>query len=310
MKIIFIFLFCFCVENISAQVYYPIEERKYFTLNDSVFEVGEVYILKNMACQYDGPFPKENYPRLDSAIAFLKKFQELYIEVNCNTDSLGNNNYNLELSQKRADFLKRYFTFKGIDSSRIMAKGYGETQPLVWNSHADGKDYPEHRTINRRTEMKITKISFQVSKDSTQKFYFKIFSRCKQTNDLKNFCQLIDSLISWSIADIKYLEVADSIFKMSDGVFSEYDEKVVEEFYNVNNIEEFARYILIHPKSYFIGAANNYFYSLTHSGQHSVEEETFSFENDLDANLVYNTNLTKEEIAQTEKLLTQFELWK
>jgi outer membrane protein OmpA-like peptidoglycan-associated protein len=48
-----------------------------------------------------------------------------------------------------------YLVSKGIDKSRLFAKGYGETMPVAPNTKEDGTDNPEGREMNRRTEFKI-----------------------------------------------------------------------------------------------------------------------------------------------------------
>jgi OOP family OmpA-OmpF porin len=61
----------------------------------------------------------------------------------------------MKLSEARAKSCVDYILSKGIDSSRVMAKGYGETMPIAKNQNDDGTDNPEGRQKNRRTEFKI-----------------------------------------------------------------------------------------------------------------------------------------------------------
>ncbi|MFN8689076.1 MAG: hypothetical protein ACK5XL_03655, partial [Cyclobacteriaceae bacterium] len=51
-----------------------------------------------------------------------------------------------------------YLIKKGIESKRLVAKGYGETRPIARNTNPDGSDNPEGRQRNRRTEFKILEI--------------------------------------------------------------------------------------------------------------------------------------------------------
>ncbi|HRZ47762.1 MAG TPA: OmpA family protein, partial [Bacteroidales bacterium] len=64
-------------------------------------------------------------------------------------DDVGDDASNLKLSQQRADAVKNYLAGKGIARDRVVAVGYGETQPVASN------DTPEGRQQNRRTEVKI-----------------------------------------------------------------------------------------------------------------------------------------------------------
>ena len=71
------------------------------------------------------------------------------VEVSGHTDSQGNDDYNLKLSEQRAESVRQYLIGKGINATRLRAAGYGETQPLADNDTQDG------RLENRRVEFKI-----------------------------------------------------------------------------------------------------------------------------------------------------------
>jgi len=61
----------------------------------------------------------------------------------------------MRLSQSRAESVVNYLVEEGISRDRLIAKGYGETRPLVSNTFSDGSDNPEGREQNRRTEFRI-----------------------------------------------------------------------------------------------------------------------------------------------------------
>jgi len=69
--------------------------------------------------------------------------------VEGHTDNVGDDASNFTLSQKRSEAVREYVISKGIDESRISARGYGETKPI-----ADNKT-PEGRALNRRVEVKL-----------------------------------------------------------------------------------------------------------------------------------------------------------
>lgn len=97
---------------------------------------------------------KDAAEELDKLSVTLKDNPEIIVEIGSHTDSRGNDKYNLDLSQKRADAVVEYLVEKGIDAFRISAKGYGETK-LV-NSCENGVRCSERRhQLNRRTELKI-----------------------------------------------------------------------------------------------------------------------------------------------------------
>src|SRR5207247_7760865 len=69
--------------------------------------------------------------------------------------SKGNDKYNMKLSQARAQSVVDYLIARGIAADRLVAKGYGETKPIAPNTLPNGKDNPEGRQLNRRTEFKV-----------------------------------------------------------------------------------------------------------------------------------------------------------
>lgn len=68
------------------------------------------------------------------------------------TDAKGEDAYNLVLSERRADAVKRWLTANGVPSARLQATGFGETDPVAPNQKPDGKDDADGRAKNRRVE--------------------------------------------------------------------------------------------------------------------------------------------------------------
>ncbi|MEJ7662032.1 MAG: OmpA family protein [Hymenobacter sp.] len=83
----------------------------------------------------------------------LQDNPKINIELSSHTDQRGKDAYNLKLSQRRAESAVAYIVSKGISQSRITAKGYGETRPIVTKPKSEA-DYQR----NRRTEFKVTRI--------------------------------------------------------------------------------------------------------------------------------------------------------
>ena len=74
---------------------------------------------------------RESYAQLDAVAAAVRSDKAIkLLEVQAHTDERGNDQYNLELSQKRAEAVRTYLVQKGIAGKRLVAQGYGETQPL------------------------------------------------------------------------------------------------------------------------------------------------------------------------------------
>ncbi len=83
---------------------------------------------------------------INEVIAMMQKYADLNFRIEGHTDSDGANDYNLQLSQKRADSVKYLLTSLGINASRMQTKGLGESVPLSDNTSPEGK------ANNRRVE--------------------------------------------------------------------------------------------------------------------------------------------------------------
>lgn len=94
-------------------------------------------------------------PSLTLLLDFMLKHKGIKIEISGHTDSRGNDAYNMDLSQRRAESVMDYLIENGIDDKYLVAKGYGETEPIAPNENKDGSDNPEGRKLNRRTEIKV-----------------------------------------------------------------------------------------------------------------------------------------------------------
>jgi len=88
---------------------------------------------------------------LDVYSDYMTRNPDKNVKVTGHTDSTGSEAYNQALSERRAAAVKIYLEGKGIDGSRIAAKGMGESQPAADNSTAEG------RAQNRRVELEIVK---------------------------------------------------------------------------------------------------------------------------------------------------------
>jgi outer membrane protein OmpA-like peptidoglycan-associated protein/Tol biopolymer transport system component len=119
----------------------PIEIGTTVRLNNILFETAKA-TLKS-----------ESFEELDRLVSLLEDASRLVIEIAGHTDDVGKDDYNLDLSNKRANAVRDYLLEKGVAPDRIVAKGYGETQFLVKN------DSEANRAINRRVEFRVLKIN-------------------------------------------------------------------------------------------------------------------------------------------------------
>ncbi len=115
-------------------------------------QVGESIRLNNIFFDFNQATLKpESYQELDRMVKFMSESPAMEIELSGHTDNVGSDEYNLTLSQQRANAVTDYLISKGINSGRITAKGYGKSVPVSSN------DTEEGRTLNRRVEFKILK---------------------------------------------------------------------------------------------------------------------------------------------------------
>lgn len=89
------------------------------------------------------------YPLLDEAVRIMKANPEMRVEVQGHTDSTGTEAYNQMISEKRAISVKEYLISQGIESDRLVVRGYGESVPAESNETLEG------RQRNRRVRFKV-----------------------------------------------------------------------------------------------------------------------------------------------------------
>jgi len=86
---------------------------------------------------------------LNSVALVLKEFDKTTIRISGHTDSTGAASYNQLLSESRANSVRDFLLGQGVDSSRTIAVGYGETRPVATNDTEQG------RAQNRRVELQL-----------------------------------------------------------------------------------------------------------------------------------------------------------
>lgn len=121
-------------------------------------EVGSKIVLNNIFFDSNkSTLRKESKVEIDKLIALMKEYPELVIEVSGHTDSKGNDDANMKLSQTRSQAVVNALIKKGAKNQNLVAKGYGETMPIAPNTLPNGKPDTKGMQQNRRVEMKIVK---------------------------------------------------------------------------------------------------------------------------------------------------------
>jgi OOP family OmpA-OmpF porin len=88
-----------------------------------------------------------SYEALDEVASSLRAYPDVRIEIRGYADSSGPDELNLKLTQERAHAVAEYLVKAGIDPSRLVARGYGEADPIASNDTTEG------RAMNRRVEL-------------------------------------------------------------------------------------------------------------------------------------------------------------
>lgn len=147
--------------NITAKGYLLYSEN--FNLSDSlsakpiekVFKLsplkkGESFILQNVFFDFNSSQLKpESFGELNKLTRLLQSNPDLRIKIEGHTDNIGNADYNLTLSEERAEAVFSYLLEKGIPETTMQFEGFGATKPLRSN------DTEEGRAKNRRTEVTV-----------------------------------------------------------------------------------------------------------------------------------------------------------
>ena len=108
------------------------------TLGDVLFETGKAQLQSGAT------------GNLNTLVKFLNNYPNRTVLIEGYTDSVGSNDYNQELSSRRAESVQAYLVGQGIDRGRLTASGLGESAPVADNESAMG------RQLNRRVEVIIS----------------------------------------------------------------------------------------------------------------------------------------------------------
>jgi outer membrane protein OmpA-like peptidoglycan-associated protein len=113
------------------------------------------FSVSNIYYDYDkATLRAESVAALDSVVHFLTDNPSITVEIYSYTDAKGRDDYNIPLSQRRAQSVLDYLEKNGVDRGRLTAKGFGSKNAAAPND-VNGKDNPEGRQLNRRTEFRI-----------------------------------------------------------------------------------------------------------------------------------------------------------
>jgi len=139
-----------CIDDIYVALAYPpdppaslekalLKDKKYTFSAGVLFDSGKADLRSEAGSE------------LDSLVAFLQKFPEVVLGISGHTDDVGTDEYNLDLSQRRAKSVQEYLENKGIRADHLRSRGFGETRTVADNTTESG------RQANRRVECIVLK---------------------------------------------------------------------------------------------------------------------------------------------------------
>ena len=133
-------------ENASVKSYVlaDLAEEELLQLTSSLGEFSDAYFEFD-----DYRIGEASYPILDQVVEIMNRYPAIRLEIAAHTDNMGSFEYNMNLSQRRAQSMVDYLVSHGIENFRLTGKGYGESRPIATNNTEDG------RMINRRVEFII-----------------------------------------------------------------------------------------------------------------------------------------------------------
>jgi len=142
---------------------------------------NEPFVLENILYDFDDDKilpPAEG--DLQVIYDLMSKYPDMVIELSSHTDARGDDNYNRNLSQRRAESARRWLTTKGVARTRIEAKGYGEGQPKTVDAKSNAK-FPYLKVGDVLTEEYINKllpdsVKFEAAHQLNRRTEFKILS--------------------------------------------------------------------------------------------------------------------------------------
>ncbi len=161
-----------------------IQENKEYTLQFPLSSMARPVLIENIFYEFDkATLTEESTTALDELIKLLNDNPHVTIELGAHTDYRGEDNYNMRLSQRRAESVVNYLIKGGIAKERLIAKGYGESEPkLIRKRLAEKLEFVKEgdvlteefiktlseeqqeisNAINRRTEFKVLRTTYNL----------------------------------------------------------------------------------------------------------------------------------------------------
>ena len=143
----------FSTKGIAKDPNNPVQTFELEIVLDKIYREIEI-TLENIYYDYDKwDIRPDAEPTLNRLAEVLRQNPDIRIQLGSHTDCRGNDNYNQDLAQRRAQSAVNYLIGKGIDPNRLSALGHGESQPVA--ACACSKCTESEHQANRRTTFKV-----------------------------------------------------------------------------------------------------------------------------------------------------------
>ena len=130
--------------RVKSYILADLAEEELLQLTSNLGEFADAYFEFDEA-----RIGEASYPILDQVVEIMDRYPSVRLEIAAHTDNMGSFEYNMNLSQRRAQSMVDYLVTQGIDAFRLEGKGYGESRPIAPNNTEEG------RMTNRRVEFII-----------------------------------------------------------------------------------------------------------------------------------------------------------
>ncbi len=138
------------IVNTSSRSVIDPDDTTTVTIYMSKASSGSEFVVQNVYYDFDtDKFHPGSYKAMDTLVSFMKDNPSISVEIRSYTDNRGGDTYNKDLSLQRAQVVLDYLTKKGVERSRMIARGLGEKDPIKPNTTEEFMQY------NRRTEFRI-----------------------------------------------------------------------------------------------------------------------------------------------------------
>lgn len=144
------------ITNVEFEVDLPLEQiivDKAIVLNNIYYDLNKADIKSEAAAE------------LDKLVTLMRDNPNINIELSSHTDVRSSHEYNMNLSQRRAQSAVNYIASQGIENRRMVAKGYGETKLIIENAKTE-----EEHQVNRRTEFKVTRYNKKFAQQQAEDY--------------------------------------------------------------------------------------------------------------------------------------------